>query len=91
MVRGTLIVILMLGSMAAFLNYFSSLDAYMFTVLPWGAVSLLVAVLVAVFAPRSAFVSRAAVWFSDSMIIFLYIFMPVTILSLLVVLVRNII
>ncbi len=88
-VRGTLIVICVLGSILVFLNNFPDLDAYMITVLPWTGVTILVAALVAYFAVRSRFIVRTVAWFSDSMIIFLYIFVPLTALSLLVVLVRN--
>lgn len=90
-VRGTLIMVCILGSMLVFLNYFTDLNAYMITALLWTAATVLVTVLVAVFTVRLNFVVKAATWLSDSMIIFLYIFMPITVLSLLVVLVRNIV
>ncbi len=89
-IRGTLFVICTLLSVLVFINYFSDLNAYASMVLPWFAATLVGAVFLAVFVTKIHFVARAIAWLSDSMIIFLYILMPVTALSLLVVLVRNI-
>ncbi len=88
-VRGTLAVICVLGSILVFLNDFPDLNDYLLTLLPWTAATIFVAALAAFVSARSGFVARAVMWLSDSMIIFLYIFMPVTALSFVVVLFRN--
>ncbi len=90
-VRGTSLVVCTLASVFVFLNNFTDLNAYMNMALPWAVATILGAILIAFFATRLAFVGKAARWLSDSMTIFLYIFLPVTAISLITVIVRNIV
>ncbi len=89
-VRGALLTICVLGSILVFLNNFPDLDAYGNMAWPWTAATILASALISFFAAKLGFVGKAMKWLSDSMIIFLYIFIPVTALSFFVVLVRNI-
>lgn len=90
-VRGTLLVVCVFLSVSVFLNNYPDLNNYSGMFLPWSVITLIGAILIAFILPKISFIARAAVWLSDSMIIFLYIFMPVAALSLLVVLVRNLV
>jgi hypothetical protein len=89
-VRGTLLVVFVFLSISLFINIFPDLNAYAYMVLPWTIATFVGAVLLAVFVTKIHFIVRAITWLSDSVIIFLYVLMPVTALSLLVVLARNI-
>jgi hypothetical protein len=56
----------------------------------WSLVSLVVIVILTVLSTRVRMMARAAAWVSDRLIIFLYVLIPLSILSMLVVLVRNV-
>ena len=55
----------------------------------WSAVSLLVIAWLTFISVRVHFMVRAAEWISDRLIIFLYLLVPLSILSILIVMVRN--
>lgn len=88
--RGTLFVIFVLLSISLFIILFPDLNAYSGVALPWLFATLVGAVFFVVFVTKIHFVVRAITWLSDSTIIFLYVLIPVTALSLLIVLIRNI-
>jgi hypothetical protein len=88
-VRGTLVVICLLGSILFFLSNFSDLNSYMIIAIPWGGATIASVILAAFLAARFRFIASAAIWLSDSMIIFLYIFLPLTLISFFVALIRN--
>jgi hypothetical protein len=56
----------------------------------WSMISLVVIALLTFTSTRVRFMVRAAEWLSDRLIIFLYILIPLSIISLLMVIVRNI-
>jgi hypothetical protein len=56
----------------------------------WSIVSLIMIAVLTFVSTRVRFMTRAADWISDRLIIFLYILIPLSILSMLVVLARNI-
>ena len=55
----------------------------------WSLISLLVVTLLTVVSAKVRFMVRAAEWVSDRLIIFLYILIPLSIISILIVIVRN--
>ena len=55
----------------------------------WSIVSLIIIVLLTFISTKVRFMTRVAYWISDRLIIFLYILIPLSILSILVVVVRN--
>jgi hypothetical protein len=55
----------------------------------WSAVSFIMIVLLTIISGRVRFMIRTAEWFSDRLVVFLYIVIPLSILSILVVVVRN--
>ena len=55
----------------------------------WSVISLLLIALLTFISARVRFMVRAAQWLSDRLVIFLYILIPLSVLSILVVIVRN--
>jgi hypothetical protein len=58
--------------------------------LSWSLASLLVILVFTIAAARFRFMARVAEWLSDRLIVFLYILIPVSMLSIIVVFIRNI-
>jgi hypothetical protein len=57
--------------------------------IPWSLASLAITIVTALVAARVRFLVRAAAWFSDLVSVFLFLFIPVSLVSSLVVLYRN--
>jgi len=55
----------------------------------WSLASLVLVVFLAFLSARVRFMARAAVWISDRLLVFLFILVPLSILSILVVVARN--
>ena len=55
----------------------------------WSAAGLAISVLLTALSTRVRFMARAAEWLSDQLTVFLYIFVPLSVLAILVVFVRN--
>lgn len=60
------------------------------SLLPWTLISLLVILVITFAAARVRFMRRTAEWLSDRLTVFLFLIVPVAVLSLIVVVVRNI-
>jgi hypothetical protein len=83
--RGTSTVICILGSMILFWNHFLSGDVYF-----WMIGSILLAILFGFLSTRVRLMSVFLRWLSDSLIVFLYILMPLSLVSLVTVVIRNV-
>ena len=59
------------------------------SLLLWSVVTLVVIAILTILSTRVRMMARAAEWISDRLIVFLYILIPLSILSMLVVFVRN--
>ncbi len=88
-VRGTFIVLCLLGFLMTFLNYFASVDEPFAQIAGWSLGILLVTGLVSAFLPRLRPAALAAQWTAENMTIFLYIFLPFTALGLILLVIRN--
>ena len=60
------------------------------SLIAWTIVSFIVIFLLTFLSTKIRFMTRAAAWFSDRLIIFLYLLVPLSILSILIVVLRNI-
>ncbi len=89
--RGSAAALLGLGSVMLFMYRFS-LDGYSFldNLIRWSWTGLAVTLLFSFLAPRLRVVVRAAAWLSDRLIVFLFLLLPISLVSLLVVIYRNI-
>jgi hypothetical protein len=86
--RGTSITLCVIGSIM--LNFRLNISNKFDISLPWFGVALFfAAVAVSILLTRLRPVRQALIWLSDRLIVFLYILIPLSLLSLLVVLVRN--
>lgn len=88
--RGTFAALTGLGAVMLYM-YRYAVVGYDFIVqlIPWSLAALGLTVLVAFAAGRARFLVRAAAWFSDLVSIFLFLFVPVSLISFAVVLFRN--
>ncbi len=82
--RGTSTAVSILGSIVLFWNRFLSGDVYF-----WMVGSIVLAALAGFISTRIKWLSSFLRWLSDSMVVFLYILIPSSILSLILVLLRN--
>ncbi len=82
--RGTSAAICILGSMVLFWNHFLSSDVYF-----WAGGSIALAVLFGSLSTHVKTMASFLQWLSDSMTVFLYILLPVSCISLIAVLARN--
>ena len=91
-VRATWLTIGSLGSLVIFFICFDnfefglSLPQY---IIPWSIVTLLLAILLAFLSSRLAWMRAAALWVSDRLLVFLFLFVPAFFISLLTVVIRN--
>ena len=89
-IRGAWFVMVAYGAMMIYLSLYTTqgqmLGAYWTA---WFGGLLSLAVLAAYISPRIHFARSLALWLSDRLIIFLFIFIPTSVISLLVVIVRN--
>ena len=89
--RGSVAAILGLGTIMFFMYRFS-LEGYSYisNLIAWSLVGAAVTLLLAFLSTRSKSIVKAAWWISDRMMVFLYLFIPISLISMLVVLYRNI-
>ncbi len=89
--RGTWLAVTLLGSILLYFKFYSSVGPdFLNYIYLWSGVTLPLAVLVAFLGGRISFLQKAALWFSDRVIIFVYLLVPASIISIVVVIVRNI-
>ncbi len=88
---GTWTAVFVLGSILVYFKYYSSVGpdflAYIYT---WTGATLLLAALVAYLGGRILFLKKIALWFSDRVVVFLFLLVPASLISLVIVIVRNI-
>jgi len=89
-VHGALIVICVFGSIFLYLSKYSDVNDIT-TIMPWSVATLVVTIALNFILPKIRVVSRAATWLSDSMTVFLYFYLPLTFVSLIVIIIRNLI
>ena len=88
--RGTVAVLIGLGSIMLYMYRFSEVGYSFLDDLPlWTLSSLALTLLLTFLAPRIPFIIRLAAWVSDRVTILVYLFVPISAVSLLVVLYRN--
>jgi len=88
-VRGTSIALVVIG---LFMLYFrlNIANQFRFPVSWYGILTILAAIGVAFLSAKLRPMQRALTWLSDRLIVFLYILVPLSLLSMLVIIVRNI-
>lgn len=91
-VRGSWLLITTLGSLLLFFILFNQfsvlLEKYIY---PWSIVTLVLAVIFTYLVSKLAFMRSFSLWLSDRLQIFLFLFIPLTVISLVTVILRNII
>ena len=88
--RGAALSVLVLGLMMYIANQFKTKDYYPAEIIRWSPALLVLIVLVVYIIGRLQFARKALEFFADRAIIFLYISIPVSIVSLIAVLLQNI-
>ncbi len=88
-VRGTSIALSAIGLFMIYFR-FDIFGKYGIPVIWFGVIVVLTAAIVSFLAGRFRPIKRALAWLSDRLIVFLYILIPLSVLSLLVIVVRNI-
>ncbi len=89
-IRGAWFVMVAYGSIMVFLTLYASQDGFLGKYwTAWFAGSIGVALLSAYFAARARFMRSIALWLSDRLMVFLFIFLPVSAISILAVIARN--
>jgi hypothetical protein len=89
--RGTFAAIVGLGSTMLYMYQYSVVGYdFLNDLIAWTAAGIVLTVLAAVVAGRVCFLVRAAEWLSDQLTVFLFLLLPLSLISLLVVLYRNI-
>ena len=79
------------GSMLIFFVGFNTIDSFPAQYITfWSLATLLLAALLAFLSARQPWMRAAALWLSDRLLIFLFLFAPITVISLLTILIRNI-
>jgi hypothetical protein len=90
-VRGTIASLVGLGAVMLYMNRYAAIGYDFINVLiPWSLAGLGLTVLAAFLAGRNRFLVRTAAWLADQLTVFVYLFVPASLVSLLVVLYRNI-
>lgn len=89
-VRGTLIILCLLGSLMIFLNYYANPDESLGTLGAWSFGILVITGLIASLLPRLRIALSPVRWLAENMIIFLYIFLPLSGLAIIVLIIRNV-
>jgi hypothetical protein len=88
--RGTVAALIGLGSIMLYMYRFSEVGySFLDDLLLWNLSSLALTLLLTFLAPRLNFIVRLAAWTSDRVTVFVYLFLPISALSLIVVLYRN--
>jgi len=87
--RGTVAALIGLGSIMLYMYRFSEIGySFLDKLVPWTLSSLALTLLLTFLAPRIPFIVRLAAWISDRVTVFVYIFLPISLVSLAVVLYR---
>ena len=88
--RGTVAALIGLGSIMLYMYRFSEVGySFLDDLLLWTLSSLALTLLLTFLAPRLNFIVRLAAWISDRVTVFVYLFLPISLISLLVVIYRN--
>lgn len=88
--RGTVAAILGLGTIMLYMYCFSLVGySYISNLIPWSLAGLVITIFFTSLSTRIRPIVRAAELISDRMIVFLYIYIPISLVSLLVVVYRN--
>jgi hypothetical protein len=88
--RGAVAALIGLGSIMLYMYRFSEVGySFLDDLLLWTLSSLALTLLLTFLAPRLNFLVRLAAWTSDRVTVFVYLFLPLSALSLLVVIYRN--
>jgi hypothetical protein len=88
--RGTIAALFGLGSIMLYMYRFSMVGySFLANLIIWSLAGLVVTILFTFLSAHVRIVVRAAAWISDRMIIFLFLFVPISLVSLLVVIYRN--
>ena len=89
--RGTWLSAFVLGSILVYFKYYSSIGPdFLAYVYIWAGVTLLLAAPVSYLGGRILFLRKIALWISDRVVVFLFLLIPASLISLVVVVVRNI-
>ncbi len=91
--RSILVVVFMLASSMtrlAFLGSYESIDVFLSSRLVWWAITISLVLLLAIFAPRLKGVRSILEGVAERAVVFLYIYPPLSLVALAVVIVRNI-
>jgi len=88
--RGTTAAVFMLGSIMLYMYRFSVVGySFISSLLSWTVVGLVVTLLLTFLSARLRGVVRAAAWISDRVTVFLFLLIPISLVSLVVVIYRN--
>ncbi|RJP51072.1 MAG: hypothetical protein C4583_09785 [Anaerolineaceae bacterium] len=88
--RGSVAALFGLGSIMLYM-YRLSVTGYavLHDLFPWTWIALALSLLLTFLAPRLRFVIRSVAWISDRLIVFLFLLLPISLVSVIVVIVRN--
>ncbi len=88
--RGTTAAVFMLGSIMLYMYRFSVVGySFISSLLPWTVAGLVLTLLLTFLSARLRGVVRAAAWISDRVTVFLFLLIPISLVSLVVVIYRN--
>ena len=88
--RGTFAALVALGAIMLYMYRYSVIGYdFISYLIPWSLAGLGLTVLAAFVAARVRFLVRAAAWLSDLVSVFLFLFLPISLISFVVVLYRN--
>lgn len=91
-VRGSITALILIGSMMLFLNrYVSAGFRFSINLYWWMFGTVLIAIIVTVLSARIRLIRGCVSWISDQLIVFLLVTMPLTILSIIYILVNSLI
>lgn len=89
--RGSSLSLVTLGSLAIFVNRYEEVGSQLANYLIlWMGVTLLLAIFLAYLGSRVRVIGSGILWFTDRLIVFLFLLIPIGVLSLIVILIRNI-
>jgi hypothetical protein len=91
-VRGAALALVLLVSIMLHLWVYNNSDlreAFIRSLLPWWGVTLALAAVLVWWASRTAWLRRGLLELSDRLVVFLYIFVPMSLISLVIVIIRN--
>jgi hypothetical protein len=90
-VQGTLVSLILISSVAAFIYRYTVLGSGFLVYGPlWLSATVVISVLLAYFGVKFRFLGRATFWVADHLTVYLYLVIPLSILSFIVVIFRNV-